>query len=494
MSPTGQQVSSNRSKDRAIRIRNLPHDVHVEDIKHMVRHIGAVEKCEFISDGSALVVFETPDHAKQAFTRLNSYVYHDQKLRVDILPSQSKMDPSSSSSSHYRNGTVNHSYSGGSNIVGGRKPSCPLRILVAGDLVGAIIGKKGSTVKSITTQHKARVDVHGKENTGLAEKVISIYGQPDNCSNALRGMLKILEEESHNVNRGSFVLKMLAEDRYCGRIIGKEGKFIKKVKEDTDTKITLSNMQDLMSIYPDRIITIKGDIDGMVKAQSAISAKLNECLEKDMVNNNNMLIPSNGMHDSRRINGHSGPASHPSGHPISSHHPSNMTASTVGTSEMCQISVPNSMVGSIIGAGGSIIKQIMLDSNAHVVVEPKHDTEHKDAERVVTIRGSADACWKASYFIFEKVKGESMSGGDDRLKTGIKVPKSMVGRIVGKNGRSIREIQRLTGANIKLPDRQDEDEVLIEVFGNFMATQGAHNRIRALISQPDGTFSRPIRI
>ena len=36
--------------------------------------------------------------------------------------------------------------------------------------------------------------------------------------------------------------------------------------------------------------------------------------------------------------------------------------------EMCQISVPNAAVGAIIGAGGSIIKQIMQDSNAHVNV------------------------------------------------------------------------------------------------------------------------------
>ena len=36
--------------------------------------------------------------------------------------------------------------------------------------------------------------------------------------------------------------------------------------------------------------------------------------------------------------------------------------------EMCQISVPNSAVGAIIGAGGSNIKQIIRDSNAFVTV------------------------------------------------------------------------------------------------------------------------------
>ena len=35
-------------------------------------------------------------------------------------------------------------------------------------------------------------------------------------------------------------LKMLADDRFCGRIIGKEGKIIKKLREDTDSKISVS--------------------------------------------------------------------------------------------------------------------------------------------------------------------------------------------------------------------------------------------------------------
>lgn len=160
----------------------------------------------------------------------------------------------------------------------------------------------------------------------------------------------------------------------------------------------------------------------------------------------------------------------------------------MASGEMCQISVPNSVVGAIIGAGGSIIKQIMQDSNAHVTVEPKRedDASNPNTERVVTIRGSTDACWKASYFIFEKVKGEGAGGHDDvRLRTAIKIPKSMVGRVIGKSGKNVREIQRMTGANIKLPEDQtiQGDEVLVEVFGNFMAIQGAHNRIRALVSQ-----------
>jgi len=38
------------------------------------------------------------------------------------------------------------------------------------------------------------------------------------------------------------MLKILADDRYCGRVIGKEGKVIKKIREDTDTHIVVSKL------------------------------------------------------------------------------------------------------------------------------------------------------------------------------------------------------------------------------------------------------------
>ena len=36
------------------------------------------------------------------------------------------------------------------------------------------------------------------------------------------------------------MLKMLANDSYCGRLIGKEGRVIKKIKEDTGTRVVIA--------------------------------------------------------------------------------------------------------------------------------------------------------------------------------------------------------------------------------------------------------------
>ena len=45
------------------------------------------------------------------------------------------------------------------------------RVLVPSDMVGAIIGKDGATIRMITQLTRARVDVHRRENLGTAEKV-----------------------------------------------------------------------------------------------------------------------------------------------------------------------------------------------------------------------------------------------------------------------------------------------------------------------------------
>jgi len=85
---------------------------------------------------------------------------------------------------------------------------------------------------------------------------------------------------------------------------------------------------------------------------------------------------------------------------------------------------------------------------------------------------------QASYFVFEKMKVEGFAGYDDvRLKTAIKVPKAFVGRIIGKGGKTVRDIQHLSGVIIKLPSNTDDeaeeqdDGVFVTIYGSFIATQ-----------------------
>jgi insulin-like growth factor 2 mRNA-binding protein 1 len=62
-----------------------------------------------------------------------------------------------------------------------------------------------------------------------------------------------------------------------------------------------------------------------------------------------------------------------------------------------------------------------------------------------------------------------------------------VGRIIGKGGQNVRELQRVTGSIIKLPEQAaasptSEEETTVHIIGPFFSVQSAQRRIRALLS------------
>lgn len=87
-------------------------------------------------------------------------------------------------------------------VLQARPTDFPLRLLVQSDMVGAIIGRQGSTIRTITQSSRARVDVHRKDNVGSLEKAITIYGNPDNCTSACRRILEVMQNEANTTNKG----------------------------------------------------------------------------------------------------------------------------------------------------------------------------------------------------------------------------------------------------------------------------------------------------
>lgn len=77
-------------------------------------------------------------------------------------------------------------------------------------------------------------------------------------------------------------MKILAHNNLIGRIIGKGGNTIKRIMQETDTKITVSSINDINSFNLERIITVKGIIENMSKAEAQISAKLRQSYENDL--------------------------------------------------------------------------------------------------------------------------------------------------------------------------------------------------------------------
>ena len=122
--------------------------------------------------------------------------------------------------------------------------------------------------------------------------------------------------------------------------------------------------------------------------------------------------------------------------------------------------IPNVAVGAIIGTKGSYIKNIIKLSGASVKITPLSPEESKTAiERQVVIVGTPDSQWKAQYYIYEKIRQERFATDDNvKLRAEIQVPAHIVGRIIGKSGKNVRELQRSTGATIKLPEDSQQSQ------------------------------------
>ncbi|XP_045124778.1 insulin-like growth factor 2 mRNA-binding protein 1 isoform X3 [Portunus trituberculatus] len=514
-----------------VRVSGVPVDARQEELNQILESVGAVEKCEKYAsrDGHTQVVhvtYESLEAAREAAQRLNGINLAGGILRVDRL-----MDRRRGPRGAAGGGSMGAGPMGGPGAASPsqRHTDFPLRILVLSEMVGAIIGRQGATIRTITQQTRARVDVHRKDNAGSLEKAITIYGNPENCTNACKRILEVMQEEADNTNKGEVPLKILAHNNLIGRIIGKGGTTIKKIMDDTSTKITVSSINDINSFNLERIITIKGSIEDIAMAENMISARLRSSYESDLQAFAPQSAMFPGLHPMAMMStvgfglprggggGAAGagmgmygssPTSYPPLYPtpISSqqgYHGSE-AAEVGGEEETAYLYIPNSAVGAIIGTKGSHIRNIIRFSGASVKIAPLEDEGRptEQSERKVTIVGSPEAQWKAQFLIFEKLREEGYGVGveDVRLTVEIVVPSSQVGRIIGKGGQNVRDLQRQTGSVIKLPQQGSttSEETTVHIVGPFFSVQSAQRRIRAIIqmsapSTSGGNSGRPSR-
>lgn len=127
----------------------------------------------------------------------------------------------------------------------------------------------------------------------------------------------------------------------------------------------------------------------------------------------------------------------------------------------------------------------MRMTGAHVRVEPQGDAAlGPDTDRLVTITGTEVQQWQAQLWLFQRVAEQSSRFFDEvRLCLEVNVPLKLVGRLIGKNGANIRDLQRMTGAQVKIPNETGSEQAAVQIAGNFEAIQAVQVRLRQLVAQ-----------
>ncbi|XP_011837275.1 PREDICTED: insulin-like growth factor 2 mRNA-binding protein 2 isoform X7 [Mandrillus leucophaeus] len=463
---------SKKLRSRKIQIRNIPPHLQWEVLDGLLAQYGTVENVEQVNTDTETAVvnvtYATREEAKIAMEKLSGHQFENYSFKISYIPDEEVSSPSPPQ----RAQRGDHSSREQGHAPGGtsqaRQIDFPLRILVPTQFVGAIIGKEGLTIKNITKQTQSRVDIHRKENSGAAEKPVTIHATPEGTSEACRMILEIMQKEADETKLAEEIpLKILAHNGLVGRLIGKEGRNLKKIEHETGTKITISSLQDLSIYNPERTITVKGTVEACASAEIEIMKKLREAFENDML----------------AVNTHSGYFSslypHHQFGPFPHHH-------SYPEQEVVNLFIPTQAVGAIIGKKGAHIKQLARFAGASIKIAPAEGPDV--SERMVIITGPPEAQFKAQGRIFGKLKEENFFNPKEevKLEAHIRVPSSTAGRVIGKGGKTVNELQNLTSAEVIVPRDQTPDEneeVIVRIIGHFFASQTAQRKIREIVQQ-----------
>ncbi|XP_019695576.1 insulin-like growth factor 2 mRNA-binding protein 2 isoform X3 [Prionailurus bengalensis] len=451
---------SKKLRSRKIQIRNIPPHLQWEVLDGLLAQYGTVENVEQVNTDTETAVvnvtYATREEAKIAIEKLSGHQFENYSFKISYIPDEEVSSPSPPQRAQrgdHSSREQGHAPGGSSQA---RQIDFPLRILVPTQFVGAIIGKEGLTIKNITKQTQSRVDIHRKENSGAAEKPVTIHATPEGTSEACRMILEIMQKEADETKLAEEIpLKILAHNGLVGRLIGKEGRNLKKIEHETGTKITISSLQDLSIYNPERTITVKGTVEACANAEVEIMKKLREAFENDML----------------AVNTHSGYFSslyppHQFG-PFPHHH-------SYPEQEIVNLFIPTQAVGAIIGKKGAHIKQLARFAGASIKIAPAEGPDV--SERMVIITGPPEAQFKAQGRIFGKLKEENFFNPKEevKLEAHIRVPSSTAGRVIGKGGKTVNELQNLTSAEVIVPRDQTPDEneeVIVRIIGHFFASQ-----------------------
>ena len=496
------------SRSKKIQVRNIPSHLNWEELDKLLAEYGTVNNCEQVSTESdtatVKVTYSTKAEAQAAIRDLNGKSVEGSTLKVTLLP-----DPTDSMRPPRNNRFMNNAnYNGPFNQAPFSRPKnipeLPTRMLVPSMYVGAIIGKGGESIRAITQKTHARIDVHRKDNPGGTEKAITINGTPEACNGAVSAVLEIVREEDRNArmqagtfNDDDIPLKILAHNSLIGRLIGKDGRHLKAVQEKVETKIAISNsMADMHQYNAERTIAIYGESSKCVEAESLLMEKLRSCYENDMLAAYQQPQHYPGLNQLNMFPGLQGGYGPPmrdhmyggmgGNYPVATNYRGqNYTPEQRALqSETCTLYIPSEAVGAMIGSKGSHIRNISRIANASIKIVPPEDGSD-EKQRKVMIMGNPEGQWKSQFCIFDKLKQEGFfNGADERLTSEMTIPSSIVGRIIGKGGNNVRELQRLTSSEVVIP-RQSEtegmEEVPVKIVGHFFAIQSAQRKIRELL-------------
>ncbi|OWK10062.1 PCBP1, partial [Cervus elaphus hippelaphus] len=290
-----------------------------------------------------------------------------------------------------------------------------IRLLMHGKEVGSIIGKKGESVKRIREESGARINI---SEGNCPERIITLTGPTNAIFKAFAMIIDKLEEDINSsmtnstaASRPPVTLRLVVPATQCGSLIGKGGCKIKEIRESTGAQVQVAG--DMLPNSTERAITIAGVPQSVTECVKQICLVMLETLSQSP-QGRVMTIPYQPMPASSpshfaMMHGGTGFAGIDSSSPEVKGYWASLDASTQTTHEL---TIPNNLIGCIIGRQGANINEIRQMSGAQIKIA---NPVEGSSGRQVTITGSAASISLAQYLINARLSSEKGMGPPNLL-------------------------------------------------------------------------------
>ncbi|XP_030465084.2 uncharacterized protein LOC115684482 isoform X2 [Syzygium oleosum] len=271
------------------------------------------------------------------------------------------------------------------------------RIVVPSRQIGKVIGKEGCRIQKIREETKATVKI--ADAIVRHEERVIIISSKDNdnnvtdAENALQKIATlILQEDDGNaeaskvgaVHVAANTLRLLIAGTQAGSLIGMSGQNIEKLRSSSGATITILAPNQLplcaSALESDRVVQISGDIPAVLKALEEIGQQLRENPPRQVISisptyNYNLIRPAQPYVDPN--------------------------SADYATFEML---ISETLVGGLIGRGGSNISRIRNESGATIkVYGGKGEQKHRQIQFGGTAQQVALAKQKVDEYIYSQL-------------------------------------------------------------------------------------------
>ncbi|GMH42138.1 hypothetical protein BSKO_10057 [Bryopsis sp. KO-2023] len=241
------------------------------------------------------------------------------------------------------------------------------------------------------------------------------------------------------------VLKLLVANSVAGSIIGKGGSTISEFQQSSQARIQLSRAGEYFPATKERIAVISGTLHAVLTAVHLVLGKVRE------------ETVGSGVEDDTEDD-------------------------DVLQVKLC---IPIRLCGAIIGKGGGTVRAFMDDCKADIRIQGQESLLPGVSERLVTVKGTTSQIMRAFGLILSKLSedpkydeyaeqplspgsryrsGSSHLSNMNQLVAPLAQSNSMLvldvsntdaGAVLGRRGRNIAEITQVSGARVKVSERDD---------------------------------------